>query len=240
VDDPPRSDEPTGQMTYATHWDRAYGDRAPSAVSWFQPVPAMSLQLIDLLGVPPEKTAIDVGGGASLLVDNLVDRGFLDVTVLDISATALEQSRRRLGNPAAVRWIRNDLRTWQPERVFDLWHDRAVFHFLTRRSDRDTYLRLLKRATRPGSAVIIGAFAPEGPDQCSGLPVNRYSAEDLGNLLGRGFEVVATRSEVHRTPGGVVQPFAWVAGRRTSNHPPSSAAHRRSHDAQPNHRTEQF
>jgi SAM-dependent methyltransferase len=197
----------------ADHWDSAYRDRGVAGVSWFQSEPALSLELIERLGVAPDAAVMDVGGGASSLVDHLVDRGFTDISVLDISQAALEDARLRVGEIAAVRWLHEDLLSWNPARRYGLWHDRAVFHFLTEEADRDRYLDCLGSGIEPGGGLIIATFAEDGPEYCSGLRVARYSAQDLLNLLGPEFQAVAVRRELHMTPGGVVQPFTWVAAR---------------------------
>jgi len=197
----------------ARHWDATYGIRGGGDVSWFQTAPVISLELIEILGVPHDAAIIDIGGGASLLVDHLVDRGFIDLSVLDVSETALQYGRQRLSNNISVSWLREDLRAWQPVRQFDLWHDRAVFHFLVRKEDRDGYLDAMRKGITPGGALVMATFAEDGPENCSGLPVARYSAEDLGSALGEHFEVLETRREMHLTPGGIHQPFTWIAAR---------------------------
>lgn len=179
-------------------------------MSWYQPEPAMSLALIDCLGVAKEAPVIDVGGGASLLVDRLVARGYTDLTVLDVSSTALEMARRRLGDPVPVRWLHEDIITWKPERRYALWHDRAVFHVLTSAAERAKFLTIMRQALSDYGAVIIATFASDGPERCSGLPVARYDATDLERLL-EGFAVVESSREEHVTPGGIVQPFTWIA-----------------------------
>jgi SAM-dependent methyltransferase len=171
----------------------------------------VSLELIETLGAPLESAVIDVGGGASLLADQLLERGFRDVTVLDISASALEAVGRRRG--ATVHLIHEDLLHWRPVRSYDLWHDRAVFHFLVAEGERDRYLERVHEALRAGGFVVLGTFAPDAPRTCSGLPVARYSGDDLGGLLGPRLELVVERRERHTTPRSVVQPFTWVAGR---------------------------
>ncbi len=199
-------------MTRAEHWDEAYTSRGIDGVSWHQDVPAVSLELVDALDVPRDAAVVDIGGGGSFLAEELVARGFTDVTVLDFSATALDAARGRLPADAPVRYARADLFEWEPNRRFDLWHDRAVFHFLIEDRDRDRYLATLKAVLRPGGTLILGTFAADGPEICSGLPVCRYSAGELADGLGAEFAVVATRREVHVTPRGVMQPFTWVAG----------------------------
>ncbi|MFZ0059641.1 MAG: class I SAM-dependent methyltransferase [Acidimicrobiales bacterium] len=175
------------------------------------------MELIDLLGISPSTAVVDVGGGASSLVDRLVKRGFTDISVLDISAAALEAGHRRVGESAPVQWLHEDLLVWQPGRRFGLWHDRAVFHFLTDEVDRERYLAALASGLEPGGALVMATFAEDGPEFCSGLPVLRYSSEELVDVLGRGFRAVATRRELHTTPSGVVQPFTWLAARSASN-----------------------
>jgi Methyltransferase domain len=194
-------------------WDRRYSEAGATGVSWYQPEPAMSLALIDHLHVPKGAAVIDVGGGASLLVDRLLARGYTDLAVLDVSSTALEITRRRIGDSRPVRWLHEDITSWQPERRYELWHDRAVFHFLTHPQERANYLMIMRQALSNSGAVIIATFASEGPERCSGLPVARYDATDLERLLD-GFTVVESRREEHVTPGGAVQPFTWIAANR--------------------------
>ncbi|MFI5054058.1 MAG: class I SAM-dependent methyltransferase [Acidimicrobiia bacterium] len=193
-------------------WDSAYKGGADD-VSWYQADPTVSLELIDALDVSEDAAVIDVGGGASLFVERLLDRGFTDLSVLDISAVALAEARRRLRDDSRITWLHQDLLRWRPHRRFDLWHDRAVFHFLVDPEDCGTYLQTLHAALQPGGAVVLATFAPDGPEFCSGLPDARYSPADLCHLLGVGFEPARIRREAHTTPKGVVQPFTWVAGR---------------------------
>jgi hypothetical protein len=182
-------------------------------VSWYQPEPAMSLAFIDRLGVPKGAPVIDVGGGASLLVDRLLGWGYTDLTVLDVSSTALEIAGRRIDDPVHVRWLHEDIMAWQPERRYALWHDRAVFHFLTNAAERVKYLTIMRQALCDSGALIIATFAADGPGRCSGLPVARYEAGDLERLLD-GFTVVESTREEHMTPDGIVQPFTWIAAKR--------------------------
>ena len=196
------------------HWDSTYLRRGSSSVSWFQAEPAVSLDLIVETGVSREAAVIDVGGGASSLVDRLIYRSFADVSVLDISSVAIDEARRRLPADAPVAWVVQDVLSWQPLRRYGLWHDRAVFHFMVSPSEKATYRRILATALAPGGFVVIGTFAADGPESCSGLPVARYTEQDLAAALGDGFTPVAFRREVHRTPAGGIQPFAWVVARR--------------------------
>ncbi len=200
----------------AKQWDTTYTDRGATGVSWFQAVPTPSLHVIDVLGIAPAASVIDVGGGAASLVDHLIALGFTDLTVLDISEVALTAARARVGEQAPVSWVHEDVLAWRPPRQFDLWHDRAVFHFLVDPVGQQRYLATLRAALAPAGALILATFAPDGPDHCSGLPVARYSAEDLTALLGDAFTVVDTFREEHTAPTGVRQPFTWIAARRAS------------------------
>jgi ubiquinone/menaquinone biosynthesis C-methylase UbiE len=174
------------------------------------------MELIRHLNPPYDAAILDVGGGASTLVDGLLADGYSDVTVLDISTAPLEALRQRLGPETPVRLIHGDLLTWTPDRSFDLWHDRAVFHFLVDEHDRRKYLEVLRRAMHPGGHVILGTFAADGPQFCSGLPVARYAAETLSDILGTDFEILEHRHEEHVTPTGVRQPFTWLGARHRS------------------------
>jgi cyclopropane fatty-acyl-phospholipid synthase-like methyltransferase len=195
----------------AGHWDRVYGRRLPTEMSWYQEEPRVSLALLDALDVTPQVAIVDVGGGASVLVDRLLDRRFGDVSVLDVSAAALAHAKQRLAERAAcVHWLREDVLTWRPERRYGVWHDRAVFHFLVEENERAAYLASLRAALTPEGRVAIGTFAGDGPQHCSGLPVQRYEAGALAAVFGAEFEVVEQRREEHQTPNGTEQPFTWV------------------------------
>jgi hypothetical protein len=200
------------------HWDSRYADGEATGVSWYQPEAALSLALIDTLRVPKPAPIIDVGGGASLLVDGLLSQGYLDLSVLDVSSAALNIARQRVGDAAPVRWLCADIVTWQPERRYALWHDRAVFHFLTDAAERTRYLNVMREALDVGGALVMATFAADGPETCSGLPVARYDATDLEQLL-NGFTVVASRRDEHITPSGAIQPFTWIAARRRAMEP---------------------
>lgn len=198
----------------AQHWDSAYA-KGERTRSWFEEHPAASLRMLDAAGVTPRDGVLDVGGGASPLIDALLSRGHRDLTVLDISAIALGIAQQRLGEAAGgVEWIVTDLLSWNPPRTYAVWHDRAVFHFVITERDRHRYLTTLQAATETGSAAIFGCFAPEGPDSCSGLPVTRHSANDLAATLGDDWALLATERESHHTPAGGTQPFTWAAFRR--------------------------
>lgn len=199
-------------MAGADHWDGRYETIGESSVSWFEPTPAVSLQLLDELGVTPQDSVIDVGGGASRLVDCLLQRGHRDVAVLDVSSVALSEARARLADPVGVEWIEGDLLAWGPVRHWSVWHDRAVLHFLVDADDQASYVRLLRRTLQTGGAFVIGVFAEDGPAECSGLPVRRSNPSELVEMVG-DVEVVAELRDVHSTPGGIDQPFNWLAGR---------------------------
>ena len=196
-------------------WRETWTDRDPEAVSWFEPVPQRSLELIADSGVAREDPIVDVGGGASRLVDDLLAAGYRDLSVLDIADEPLALARRRLGDQAAhVAWIVADVRAWEPPRRYALWHDRAVLHFLVDPDDRDRYVQRVRTALAPGGAAVIATFAPDGPVQCSGMPVQRYDAEQLESLLGGGFTLVYHHYDTHRTPSGADQRFVYVLLRR--------------------------
>jgi len=193
-----------------THWEQVYATKGENEVSWFQDEPRISLDLLDAAGTTANSAIIDIGGGASRLVDALLVRGFTCVTVLDLSQSALETARKRIGSGAErVQWIVADVTRWTPSRQFDLWHDRAAFHFLTDSGDRQAYVARLKAALRVGGQVIIGTFAPDGPEKCSGLPVQRYDPVALQKALGDAFELLERRSQVHTTPWGSTQSFQF-------------------------------
>lgn len=195
----------------ASHWDDAYA-QGETTRSWFEPEPAMSLRMIDAAGVSPGAGVVDIGGGTSRLVDSLLARGYQDLTVLDVSQAALGVAQQRLSGAAEqVRWVDADIRTWTPGRTFDVWHDRAVMHFLTAETEQMSYLRALNDGSHPGTVAVFGCFAPEVPTHCSGLPVVRRDVTDLVEFLGPEWSLVAQDRESHPTPGGAVQPFTWAA-----------------------------
>ncbi len=213
-------DSTSGGGAAPAHWDKVYAERTLSELSWFEPEPTMSLEVIESLGLDPAAPIVDVGGGASSLVDALIERGHLDLTVLDLSAVALRAARDRIGRRSSmVHWAATDLREWRPTRRYRLWHDRAVFHFLVDPADRKHYRDLLVRGVEPGGFVLLATFAPDGPPRCSGLPVARYDADGLATAIGPGFTAVSARHEVHRTPVGADQPFTWLLLRH--DHDPS-------------------
>jgi trans-aconitate methyltransferase len=204
------------QAKAAAHWDAAYAQGADTR-SWFEEHPAMSLRMLGAAGVSAADALIDVGGGASPLTGALLDRGFGDLTVLDISPAAMQHARDRLGPRAdQVKWLTADVLSWHPSRRYQVWHDRAVFHFLTAGQHRQQYLRALDAATAPGATAVVGCFAPDGPQYCSGLPVARYSPAQLARQLGARWLLISQDREEHITPAGATQPFSWIALRRQS------------------------
>ncbi|MBX9788796.1 MAG: class I SAM-dependent methyltransferase [Pirellulales bacterium] len=201
-------------MDRRAHWEGVYQTRPATETSWFEPLPAVSLSLIR--GVAPAGgRIIDVGGGTSSLVDQLVEEGMWEVTVLDVSGTALEQAQARLQEKAArVRWIQADITEAVRLGTYDIWHDRAVFHFLTTPADRAAYLDRLRAALRPGGHAVLGTFALAGPETCSALPVCRYGAASLAATLGADFTLVRQVEHAHRTPQGTIQPFVFGVFRK--------------------------
>ena len=197
------------------HWEEVYRQKGSDEVSWFQSEPRPSLAALDRFGVHPTDTLIDVGGGASSLVDHLLDRGWNDLTVLDLVQSALDTARSRLGDRSEqVSWIRADVTQWSPPRAYDVWHDRAVFHFLTEPTQREAYKGALTKGLALGGLLIMATFAPDGPEKCSGLPVVRYDAKSLQAELGGSFELLDDWREEHVTPRGDRQVFVWCAFRK--------------------------
>ena len=198
------------------HWNTAYQTKAPEQQSWHQDIPQHSLEMILATGFVPAAPVIDVGGGASLLVDHLLDRGFTNLTVLDISNRALTDSQQRLGGRSEqVGWVCTDIRDFQPLNSYSIWHDRALFHFLTREEERAQYRRALRSGLALGGAVVIGTFGMGGPTRCSGLEIVQYDEERLLATLGPGFELQQSLHETHITPRGGEQIFSWFRLRRT-------------------------
>lgn len=198
-----------------THWEEVYRTKSPTEVSWFQRQPAVSVELIEACGIGRDDPVIDVGGGASRLVDQLLVRGFRRLAVLDISGTAIVHAKERLGkNADSVEWYETDITGFVPPHPFALWHDRAVFHFLTAEADRRRYVEALRKATTPMGHVIIATFAIGGPEKCSGLDIVQYDAPSMCAELGNGFELVEERDELHITPADKEQKFAYFRFRR--------------------------
>jgi len=198
-------------MERREHWEKVYNTKAPESVSWYQPHLETSFGLIERVCPGRKCSVIDVGGGEATLVDDLVEAGYRDVTVLDLSEKALLVARERLGTrAAAVTWTQGDitLSRLEPAR-YDVWHDRAVFHFLTSSADRQRYVSQVAWSVRPGGYVIVATFGPEGPDKCSGLPVARYDAAGLHRQFGAKFQLMESSTEIHATPIGTTQQFVY-------------------------------
>jgi SAM-dependent methyltransferase len=197
-------------MNRTEHWNQVYQTNPPDDVSWFQTRPTTSLRLIESCGVGKDDGIIDVGGGASVLVDFLLDAGYTQLAVLDISAAALEHAQRRLGARAgAVDWYAADVTTFLPPRQFGLWHDRAVFHFLTEQADRQKYVETMKRTLTPDGHAVIATFAIYGPEKCSGLSVCRYDAPAISAELGAEFRLLEQVNDTHVTPWNTEQRFSY-------------------------------
>ena len=192
------------------HWENVYATKESVSVSWYQPVPAKSLELIRSTDIALQDPILDVGGGTSTLVDNLLDAGFQDVSVLDIASAAFKQTHARLGASAnLVTWIEADVTEFEPTCSHAVWHDRAVFHFLTDAADRDRYLDALRKALQPQGHFLLATFGEEGPTRCSGLEVQRYSVEMLKALLEPEYRLCMVEIEEHRTPKGAPQEFLY-------------------------------
>ena len=205
-------------MQSKEHWEKVYTTKVPDNVSWFQPHAETSMRLIHNAGLGHDAVIIDVGGGASTLVDDLLDDGYRALTVLDLSGAALDESRRRLGvKGESVRWMEADITQAEFENdSFDIWHDRAVFHFLTTDEDRKAYVKQVLRALKPGGRVIMATSGSNGPTQCSGLPVMRYAPEELHSKFGEAFTLLAHEEQLHHTPFGTDQQFIYCMCRKMS------------------------
>jgi len=203
-------------MNTKTHWEHIYDTKVSTQVSWYQEHAQVSLQFIQNTGVQITGPIIDIGGGASTLVDDLLVAGFQNISVLDVSGAALQVARQRLGARAVdVNWIEADITQADlPHQAYDVWHDRAVFHFLTQAADRKRYVDTVRQAVRKGGHVIVATFASDGPDHCSGLEVVRYNPEGLHDEFGNDFEVVDSTRETHHTPFGTEQKFIYCYCRK--------------------------
>ena len=204
-------------MDAQDHWEKIYSEKAPSDVSWYRAHLETSLSLIERTAPSRAASVIDVGGGESTLVDDLLSRGFENITVLDISQLAIDANRRRLGKAAErVHWLVADITKVELDHsAYDVWHDRAVFHFFTKASERAAYVRQVAHAVKGGGHVIISTFGPEGPTKCSGLEVARYDAEALHDEFGIDFQKLGSSSELHRTPFGTIQQFVYCYCRKS-------------------------
>lgn len=205
----------TAMSAAAAHWDEVYSSRPPETRGWFQQEPAVSLELIGRHAARP-RSVIDVGAGESLLVDDLVAAGVGDITLLDLSSAALDAVRVRLGATGrGVDLVCADVLEWRPTRTWQVWHDRAAFHFLTESSERQAYVERASAAVEVGGFVVLATFAADGPGACSGLHTIGLDAQELAEEFGATFQLIDTHREIHRTPGGVDQPFTWVVLRRS-------------------------
>ena len=204
------------KMNRTGHWEKIYADKAADQVGWYTPRLETSLEWITALGLNPDDPIIDVGGGASTLVDDLLESGHTSLTVLDISGNALEQARQRLREKSeSVNWLQGDITEIElPQNHYRLWHDRAVFHFLTEQSLQQSYRYRMLGALRPGGYVVMGCFAPDAPPTCSGLQVQRYTAEALSKTLGGAFALKRRNNEIHTTPSGVKQAYIYCLFQR--------------------------
>jgi SAM-dependent methyltransferase len=207
------AETPTAASKKAAHWERIYATKGEREVSWFEETP-VALALFEAAKVSPTATVIDIGGGASRLPDALLMRGAAGVTVLDISARALANLAARLANEPRPRLIAADVTRWVAQSRYDVWHDRAAFHFLTGAEDQAAYVAAMRRALPPGGIAIIGTFAPDGPEKCSGQPVARHDAASLAAIFGPGFDLLASRRHDHRTPWDTIQHFQFSTFRR--------------------------
>jgi SAM-dependent methyltransferase len=198
------------------HWNRIYKSKRERDVSWFEAFPVVSLEMIEAIGLTPDTCVVDVGGGESRLIDGLLDKGLVCLALLDVSREALDHARARIGDAArSVTWIESDVTGSWSLKAMDIWHDRAVFHFLVSAQDRQRYVAHLRETLRVNGSAIIATFAPDGPEECSGLPVARYSPDELVAALGDEFTLIESRRHLHITPSGAVQPFQYSRFRRT-------------------------
>lgn len=196
----------------AEYWDSRYAEIGETAVSWFQGTPENSLMLVTRVS-EPTSGVVDIGGGSSRLVDHLLELGYHDLTVVDLSQQALTESRARVGE-APVHWVVSDIREWQPDRTFEVWHDRAAYHFLIDPEDQRRYWTQVRESVPVGGHVVVATFAEDGPESCSGLPVHRYSVDGLVAAMGDGFVLLEALREQHVTPSGGTQSFIWVLAQR--------------------------
>ena len=201
----------------SAHWDDRYRNIGYRNVSWFSPEPDPSIALLQFTGADLNASVVDVGAGAALFVDELIEMGFRDITVMDVSSVALDEATTRVagsGSINPVKWVQADVLEWEPGRTWDVWHDRANFHFVNRDEDIAVYRDLMARSVAPGGHAVIGTFSPQGPLTCSGLPVARYSTNELAAVFQPEFELVAATNHSHTTPSGESQEYSWVVLRR--------------------------
>lgn len=197
------------------HWDKIYQTKSLHEVSWFQPKPATSLDFFKEFNIAKDAKIIDIGGGDSLLVDHLLDLGYQNITVLDISATALERAQKRLGSRSSlVKWIEADAASFEPKEQYDFWHDRAAFHFLTSAQEIEHYLQTVQQSIRPNGILVMGTFSEQGPAKCSGIPIKQYSEKSMSDLLTAFFEKIKCITVDHKTPFETIQQFIFCSFRK--------------------------
>jgi ubiquinone/menaquinone biosynthesis C-methylase UbiE len=197
------------------HWEKIYQTKELEEVSWYQKTPEPSLSLMKELGIPTSAKIIDIGGGDSYFVDHLLEIGYKDITVLDISSTALERAKKRLGDKAAqVTWIQSDVTEFKPEERYDLWHDRAAFHFLTSEPEIEIYLSIVQKSLKQNSVFMVGTFSDQGPTKCSGIEIKQYTEISMADRLYPFFEKVKCVTVDHHTPSGSVQNFLFCSFRK--------------------------
>jgi ubiquinone/menaquinone biosynthesis C-methylase UbiE len=206
-----------GDSMDSNYWDQVYKKKNEHEVSWFQEVPKKSLEMIDELNLAKDSTIIDIGGGDSRLVDHLIDRGFSNITVLDISAEALVKAKNRLTNPPqGLEFVASDVTLFKPNKKFKLWHDRATFHFLTELEQVEKYLKIAYEALDEGGYLIVSTFSKSGPEKCSGLSISQYSQDDLKSLFGRYFKNIKCSEDTHTTPWNTTQNFVYCGFKKES------------------------
>lgn len=199
------------------HWDKIYSEKPPTEVSWYEPMPQESLELIKSCGISNEAAIIDIGGGDSFLAEFLISLGYKDVTVVDISSKVIERAKERMCEKAdEVTWITADASNFRPKRKYDLWHDRAAFHFLTTQEQRNNYLETVYKAVKPGGYMIMGTFSDKGPEKCSGLEVQRYSVGEMCKLFEEEFNMLSGKNIDHYTPSGATQNFTFCSFQKKS------------------------
>jgi ubiquinone/menaquinone biosynthesis C-methylase UbiE len=204
--------------TRKEHWEKVYATKQPNEVSWTQELPKTSLDFVHSFNLPKSASIIDIGGGDSKLVDNLLDEGFQNITVLDISEKAIKRAKQRLGDRAKkVNWIESDVTEFHPSTVYDCWHDRATFHFLTSSNDVNTYLAIARQSVPSGGGMVIGTFSDKGPKKCSMLDVHQYTEEELQQQLKNGFKKIKCVTEDHITPFNTTQNFLFCSFKRHGN-----------------------
>ena len=197
------------------HWEQIYKTKQFDEVSWYQPTPETSLFFFEKFKIPKEAKIIDIGGGDSFLVDNLLDRGYKDITVLDISESALSRAKLRLGERSAkVKWIVADAATFKPTEIYDFWHDRAAFHFLTKEEEIENYINTVQSSIKPSGILVIGTFSEQGPKKCSGIEIRQYSEVSMTELLKSSFEKIKCISVEHKTPFDTIQQFVFCSFRK--------------------------